>query len=236
MVKKHFFVKLSLEVIAIIIGISVSFWLNELSIKNKNKTQRQRVLNNLLIEVQDIEKYCNERISIWSQDIKIYNNLLEEDLNITPIKNEATSKRRVEYNLIYYRDFAPPMNRYKSLLNTGDLKYLKSENIKEKLTRLHNINFSKIISTVEYEKSLKGQIISLLTLEYPSVFLKANNPQIIFDDYLYHLHQIIKKDKRLKSDLIVQMSYFKTRLSSLKFYQMSLEELKDELRRNLGLN
>lgn len=144
MVKKHFFVKLSLEVIAIIIGISVSFWLNELSIKNKNKAQRQRVLNNLLIEVQDIEKYCNERISIWSQDIKIYNNLLEEDLNITPIKNEATSKRRVEYNLIYYRDFAPPMNRYKSLLNTGDLKYLKSENIKESLLGFIILIFPKL--------------------------------------------------------------------------------------------
>ena len=54
--------------------------------------------------------------------------------------------------LIYYRDFDPPMNRYRSLVNTGDLKYVQSENIKEALTRLHNLNFSKVVSTVDYEK------------------------------------------------------------------------------------
>ena len=44
------------------------------------------------------------------------------------------------------------MNRYRSIINTGDLKYIQSENIKELFSRLHNLNFSKVVSTVEYEK------------------------------------------------------------------------------------
>ena len=44
------------------------------------------------------------------------------------------------------------MNRYRSLVNTGDLKYVQSENEKA-LTRLHNLNFSKVVPTVDYEKN-----------------------------------------------------------------------------------
>jgi len=42
------------------------------------------------------------------------------------------------------------MNRYKSAVNTGDLKYVDSENIKESITRLHNLNFTKVVSAVDY--------------------------------------------------------------------------------------
>ena len=44
------------------------------------------------------------------------------------------------------------MNRYASILNTGGLKYIESENVKETITRLHNFNYSKVVSTVDYEK------------------------------------------------------------------------------------
>ena len=57
------------------------------------------------------------------------------------------------------------MNRYKSAINTGDLKYVNSENIKESITRLHNLNFSKVVSTVDYEKKIINLIIELITEE-----------------------------------------------------------------------
>ena len=80
------------------------------------------------------------------------------------------------------------MNRYTSIINTGDLKYIKSENIKETLTRLHNLNFTKVASTVNYEKKIIELIIELITEENPSLFLKANNSKIDFESYLKSLH------------------------------------------------
>ena len=35
---------------------------------------------------------------------------------IESIKNITSSKGRIEFNLIYYRDFEPPMNRYNSMI------------------------------------------------------------------------------------------------------------------------
>ena len=129
MLKRKFFFKLGFDIIAIIIGISASFWISEISIEREEKNQRERVLNSILIESDDIKNYCEERMKIWNQDIDIYNLLINDKLNIEKLKKIAISKNRVEYNLIYYRDFAPPMNRYRSIINTGDLKYIQSENI-----------------------------------------------------------------------------------------------------------
>ena len=236
MFKRKFFLKLGLEIIAIIIGISASFWISEMSVERDKTIQRKRVLKSILIESNDIKDYCAERIKIWNQDIEIYKLILNEKLNIEMLRNIAISKNRVEYNLIYYRDFNPPMNRYRYLVNTGDLKFVRSENIKEVLTRLHNLNFSKVVSTVDYEKKIIELIIDLITQENPKLFLKGNDSKISFENYLRSLHKFIKENEKLKSNLIVQLKYFKTRISSLKFYMLTLEELQYELNETIKVN
>ncbi len=236
MFKRKFFLKLGLEIIAIIIGISASFWINEISVERDKEIQKKRVLNSILIESDDIKSYCDERIKIWNQDIEIYNLLLNDELDIEKLKNIAISKNRVEYNLIYYRDFDPPMNRYTSTINTGDLKYIESENIKEVLTRLHNLNFNKVVSTVDYEKKIIELIIELITEDNPSLFLKGNNSKISFDNYLKSLHKFIQENEKLKSNLIVQLKYFKTRVSSLRLYMLTLDELRYDLKNILKVN
>ena len=232
MFKKKFLLKLGLEILAIIIGITASFWISDISAERDKEIQRERVLKSILIESDDIENYCEERMKIWNQDIDIYNLLINDKLNIGKLKKIAISKNRVEYNLIYYRDFAPPMNRYRSIINTGDLKYIQSENIKELFSRLHNLNFSKVVSTVEYEKKIIELIIELISDENPSLFLKGNNSKINFENYLKSLHKFVQENEKLKSNLIVQMKYFKTRISSLKVYMLTLDELKNILKVN----
>ena len=46
--KKKYLIKYSFEFVVIVIGISVSFWLNELSIDNQNELERIKVLNSLI--------------------------------------------------------------------------------------------------------------------------------------------------------------------------------------------
>ena len=236
MFKRKFFLKLGLEIIAIIIGISASFGISKISNERDKEIQRERVLNSILIESNDIKNYCDDRMKIWNQDIEIYNILLKDELNIEKLKKIAISKNRVEYNLLYYRDFDPPMNRYRSAINTGDLKYINSENIKESITRLHNLNFGKVVSTVDYEKKIIDLIIELITKEKPILILNGNDSSLNFDDYLKFLHKFIQENEKLKSNLTVQLKYFKTRISSLKIYMITLEELQYELERILKSN
>ena len=57
---RKYLIKYLLESIVIITGISVSFWINQVSIDNDTKNERFRVLNSLFLEVQEIENYSNE--------------------------------------------------------------------------------------------------------------------------------------------------------------------------------
>ncbi|MDA9233577.1 hypothetical protein N9O78_03285, partial [Flavobacteriaceae bacterium] len=123
----------------------------------------------------------------------------------------------------------PPMNRYVSMINTGSFKFIKSERIKETLTRLHTINYSNINTSVQYEKLLKEHLIEIITKNHPNLLFASNDSQISIEDYSRLLKKEIEKDSILKSNLIIQLKYFETKKSLLTLYIYTLEELEAEL-------
>ena len=227
--RKKNFLKYLFDFIVIVLGITVSFWFNQLSIKKSNDLERLKVLNSIEMEISEIENYTKERLNSWNDDIDLYSEFLSDKLDLQSIKNITSSKSRIEYNLIYYRDFEPPMNRYNSMINSGNIKYIDSEKLKEILTRLHNLNYSNLKTTVEYEKSLKEQLIQILTKNQSNILLIEDDNKTSLDNYSRELYSAIKVDNELKTNLIIQMKYFKTRVSLLKLYNYTLSELKDEL-------
>ena len=227
---KKYIIKYLLESIVLVTGITISFWINQISIDKETKGERSRVINSLLSEVEEIEKYSLEKLKIWNQDVEIYSQLLKKDIDIELIQNIAISKSRVEYNLIYYRDFSPPNNRYESMVNTGALKFINSEKITDALTRLHNQDLNMVKSTVEYEKSLKTKLINILTSKHPKIILAAENNEVSLSNYLNSLNGLFQRDQEVRTELLIQMRYFKTRISSLKYYLITLDELKDALK------
>ena len=227
--RKKNFLKYLFDFIVIVLGITVSFWFNQLSIKKSNDLERLKVLNSIEMEISEIENYTKERLNSWNDDIDLYSEFLSDKLDLQSIKNITSSKSRIEYNLIYYRDFEPPMNRYNSMINSGNIKYINSEKLKEILTRLHNLNYSNLKTTVEYEKSLKEQLIQILTKNHSNILLIGDDNKTSLDNYSRELYSAIEADDELKTNLIIQMKYFKTRVSLLKLYNYTLSELKDEL-------
>ena len=227
--RKKNFLKYLFDFIVIVLGITVSFWFNQLSIKKSNDLERLKVLNSIEMEISEIENYTKERLNSWNDDIDLYSEFLSDNLDLQSIKNITSSKSRIEYNLIYYRDFEPPMNRYNSMISSGNIKYIDSEKLKEILTRLHNLNYSNLKTTVEYEKSLKEQLIQILTKNHSNILLIGDDNKTSLDNYSRELYSAIKADNELKTNLIIQMKYFKTRVSLLKLYNYTLSELKDEL-------
>lgn len=233
---KKYIIKYLLESIVLVTGITISFWINQISIDKETKGERSRVINSLLSEVEEIEKYSLEKLKIWNQDVEIYSQLLKKDIDIELIQNIAISKSRIEYNLIYYRDFSPPNNRYESMVNTGALKFINSEKITDALTRLHNQDLNMVKSTVEYEKSLKTKLINILTSKHPKIILAAENNEVSLSNYLNSLNGLFQRDEEVRTELLIQMRYFKTRISSLKYYLITLDELKDALKIDMKIN
>ena len=232
MIKKKYIIKYSFEFIVIVLGISVSFWLNELSIENQNEGERIKVLNSLKMEINEIKDYTYEREKTWATDLRLLNELLlprNGVIDTDSILKITTAKSRIETFLVIYRVFDPPMNRYYSIINSGDLKFVKSDKIKEILSRLHNTSFSYVETTVEYEKQLKQSFLPFISENHPDIILARDDNSVSMKKYIDIIGQSINKDKKLKANFIMVKRYLDYKLSFLRLYVMSLEDLEREI-------
>ena len=236
MIKKYI-IKYSIEFVVIILGITVSFWLNELSIDNQNEEERIKVLTSLQMEINEIKYYCDGRKRTWEMDISLLNEFLysiNKIFNIDSVLKITTSKIRIETFIILYRVFDPPMNRYYSIINSGDLKYVKSDKVKEILSRLHNTTFSYVETAVEHEKQLKQSFLPFLTINHPNVILARDNNKISIDRYSEILNDAINSDDKLKAKFILLKRYLEYKISILQMYMINLDDLEKEI--NLVIN
>ena len=234
---KNYAIKYSIEFVVIILGITVSFWLNELSITNQDEKERIKILSSLQLEINEIKFYCDEKKQIWGNDIRLLNEFLTTgtgELNIDNILKITTSKNRIETFMVLFRVFNPPLNRYQSIINSGDLKYVKSETVKEILSRLHNTSLSHIETAVEHEKQLKQSFLPFITINHPEVILARNNNSISVDRYSKILKEAIHSDNRLEAKFVMLKRYLEFKTSILQVYMINLEDLKAEI--NLALD
>ena len=230
--KKKYLIKYSFEFVVIVLGISVSFWLNELSIDNQNELERIKVLNSLKMEINEIRDYTYEREKTWVTDLRLLNELLfprNGVIDTDSILKITTAKSRIETFLVIYRVFDPPMNRYYSIINSGDLKFVKSDKIKEILSRLHNTSFSYVETTVEYEKQLKQSFLPFLSQNHPEIILARDDTSVSMKKYIDIISRSIKSDKKLKANFIMVKRYLDYKLSFLRLYNMSLDDLEREI-------
>jgi hypothetical protein len=236
MIKKYI-IKYSIEFVVIILGITVSFWLNELSIDNQNEEERIKVLTSLQMEINEIKYYCDGRKQTWEMDISLLNEFLypsNKIFNIDSVLKKTTSKIRIETFIILYRVFDPPMNRYYSIINSGDLKYVKSDKVKEILSRLHNTTFSYVETAVEHEKQLKQSFLPFLTINHPDVILARDNNKISIDRYSEILNDAINSDDKLKAKFILLKRYLEYKISILQMYMINLDDLESEINLAIG--
>jgi len=234
---KNYAIKYSIEFVVIILGITVSFWLNQLSITNQNEKERIKVLLSLQLEINEIKFYCDEKKQTWGNDIRLLDEFLipgNDEFNIDNILKITTSKNRIETFMVLYRVFDPPLNRYQSIINSGDLKYVKSEKVKEILSRLHNTSLSHLETAVEHEKQLKQSFLPFITVNHPEVILARNNNRISVDRYSEILNEAIHNDDRLKAKFVMLKRYLEFKTSILQVYMINLEDLEAEI--NLALD
>ena len=235
-IDKKYIIKYSFEFVVIVLGISVSFWLNELSIDNQNEVERVKVLNSLKMEIQEIRNYTDEREKTWQTDLNLLNLLLDpKDLNSTSdsILKITTSKSRIETFLDIYRVFEPPMNRYYSIINSGDLKFVKSNKIKEVLSRLHNTSFSYVETTVEYEKQLKQSFLPFIAENHPSIIIARDDQNVSMKEYVQKLVKAIERDIKLKANFSMVKRYLEYKLNFLRIYVVIMEDLEAEINKEL---
>ena len=208
------------------------FWINQAANSSESETQKLKIINNLQIEIDQIYNYCLERKDACKKDVDILKLFIGEnnfDSNLEQLKDFNISKSRIEFALTSNRAFDPPSSRYRSIINSGDIKYLDSDNIKEYLSRVYDTYFSYVRTNLEYEKQLKATLTPYLLQTYPEIILERENNTISVNNYYKMLHDITSNDKTIEANIILLNSYLQNKINYLELYIMMVEELEIEI-------
>ena len=235
--KRKLFFKYTLDFVILVMGISVSFWLNQVSISNQNNKERIKVLNSLYEESKEIKNYCVERKKNWQNDITILDlfiNPTNKKFDFKSVENLTKSKSRVQFNLIYNRVFTPPTDRYQAIISSGDLKYIKSEKIKNLLSKIHITYSSYVQTTINYEKKIKESILPIIISRHPEIIIEKKNNSVTLEEYCNMIFHSLSNDEEIISSLILLEEYQKNKINWLSMYMVLIEDLETEIRNVLA--
>ena len=223
--------KLFLQFVIIVAGVSSSFLVEEYREGLQNQEERLKVLNNLKIELDEIDSYCKERKIAFKKDSDIIAHLISNDNHsFDSIKNLVETQFQMEVAIVDYRGFKPPMNRYNSIINEGTLKFVESDSIKQLLSHLHNTISMYLQANVDDEKIIQQKISLYMNDNYPEIImLESISPE----NYYNTLKKKINSDLNLKAYLKTKGRIMFVKDFFLDRYVETVIKLRDEIEKKL---
>ena len=223
--------KLFLQFVIIVAGVSSSFLVEEYREGLQNQEERLKVLNNLKIELDEIDSYCKERKIAFKKDSEIISHLISNDNHsFDSIKNLVETQFQMEVAIVDYRGFKPPMNRYNSIINEGTLKFVKSDSIKQLLSHLHNTISMYLQANVDDEKIIQQKISLYMNDNYPEIIMLDN---ISPENYYNALKKKIDSHLNLKAYLKTKGRIMFVKDFFLDRYVETVIKLRDEIEKKL---
>jgi hypothetical protein len=164
----------------------------------------------------------------------LFINPTNKKFDFKPVENLTKSKSRVQFNLIYNRVFTPPTDRYQAIISSGDLKYIKSEKIKNLLSKIHITYSSYVQTTINYEKKIKESILPIIIARHPEIIIEKKNNSVTLEEYCNMIFHSLSNDEEIISSLILLEEYQKNKINWLSMYMVLIEDLETEIRNVLA--
>ena len=174
---KNILARGGIEFIAVVLGITLSFWLDNKREEWNSKKVEINLLESILNDIQNIKVYNQQRAEMFELDNAVmdYVSANWENLNVdsTAIILSTSSYKSSIHNMFFdYREFHPPISSLRMVLNDGSINIIKSKNIKTLISKLVNTDYGFVTKNVDTEISLQ--------IELRNTIMKDNSNKIIF--------------------------------------------------------
>ena len=232
---KKYLIKYSLEFLVIVMGISVSFYLEEIRVANELKTLSVDLKQNLLDEISEIESYMNERELAFKGYQTVLNSLQDIKISYDSLLKISDIPRKYNSSLFNYRGFKPPVAFYNSLVNDGKIRYLESSSIKEELDKMHNVHYYYINENIKDEAVAQRKMIDYFQNNYPELLIESIETNSNAD-YVNEIYSKVRADIVLRSILFQKSLAITQKVVGFNRYKESLDKLKNTLLNDLNSN
>ena len=230
-----YLLKYSLEFLVIVMGISVSFYLEEIRVANELKTLSVDLKQNLLDEISEIEIYMNERELAFKGDQTVLKSLQDIKISYDSLLKISDIPSKYNVSLFNYRGFKPPVAFYNSLVNDGKIRYLESSSIKEELDKMHNVHYYYINENIKDEAVAQRKMIDYFQNNYPELLIESIETNSNAD-YVNEIYSKVRADIVLRSILFQKSLAITQKVVGFNRYKESLDKLKNTLLNDLNSN
>ena len=215
---KKYIIKYILDFLVIVLGISVSFWVNKIQNNKENKINEIHVYEDIRMELNELTEMINERTDKFTFDLELVNKVLNESLDA-----------KYNYNELFvavtdYRGFEPKIEIYSSLKYDGGLKYISNTEIKVAINRFYSTNHI-IYLNMEDEIVVQREILKHLHTNYPLVLLNSDSHELDDIYKINYFQNIITNDLTFRSLLKSKQRFMSMKLRGIDEYKFRHQEL-----------
>ena len=159
------------ELIAVVLGITLSLWVDdkrELSIIKKNNVKTLESLKN---EVRLRIDYIERKINQYQRDVEVGEYVIKNGNNIDfdIISSKTKNDSSIVLTLKAYRAINLPVSIYNSLNSDGSIAKLDQDSIKIILNDLYEVIPAHIVDGVENERVLYHSFNEFIIKNYPRI-------------------------------------------------------------------
>jgi len=208
---KKFAIKYSLEFVVIVLGITISYWINDIQIQNQESDKEKVILNSILSDIEQIETYINTRKRTLKSDSIWMDYLIKNWKNIN-IDSTAIqfSKNRYDasfHNLFLdFREFHPPIATLEMVTSDGSFSIIKNNMIKRRINSIVYLSKEQLIKNSEVEIDLQlsfkerlmvdedKDIVEMLNTTQFELYNRFNGSGDYYEETKNEIKVILEKD------------------------------------------
>jgi len=148
---KKYFIKYSLEFFVIVMGVTFSFFLQNIRNDIEIDTKRELIIDNLLSELESDQAYIEKTKQDFKREMEYVNKLLSDSLTTKEIKNYP--KNFSSLNPFFsVKKFRPSRSIYNSIVNDGSFNIIEPTSLKALIDNVYELNYNTIINIIDSEQ------------------------------------------------------------------------------------
>lgn len=227
---KKYFIKYSLEFFVIVMGVTFSFFLQNIRNDIEINTKRELIIDNLLSELESDQAYIEKTKQDFKREMEYVNKLLSDSLTTKEIKNYP--KNFSSLNPFFsVKKFRPSRSIYNSIVNDGSFNIIEPTSLKALIDNVYELNYNTIINIIDSEQKIADKADEFFVNNYTETYVKNfwfNNDEKLISS----VYKIMQKDSKFKALMVQKISFMEVKVAYLNNYSIKRDSLINLIKSN----
>ena len=204
-------------------GITFSFFVQNIRNDIQIDTKRALIIDNLLSELQSNQAYIDKTELKFKREFEYVNKLLLDSLTIQDVKKypKKFSPLNPFFSVV---KFNPSRSIYNSIVNDGSFNIIEPSGLKVLIDEVYKLHHNSLINLIESEQKIADKADDFFVNNYTEIYVK--NFWFNYEEHLVNsVFNIMQKDSKFKALMVQKISFMEVKIAQLDNYSKKRDSL-----------